>query len=201
MNAPCITIAEKRAIIRAYDTGVNVADVAPAGSDLYGWPEREHAQVTVARPGVAAVSIPAATLEEWCVELAPTPMPLDAILPLIREVGHLREHGHYHEAAELEERIRRPITVADRTLEFTGDENGWRWRTQGLGDTNMQMSVHGGRWGALLVTYADNLGISITAQGGGPTIAAALSDAHARYQAAVADTLLRMGGLLREVGQ
>lgn len=129
------------------------------------------------------------------------PMGLDDILPLIREVGHLRERGEYQAAAELEERIRQPITVAGRTLDYTGDGSSWYWRTQGLGDTNMQMSVHGGRWGALLVTYADNLGISITAQGGGPTIAAALSDAHARYQAAVADTLLRMGGLLREVGQ
>ena len=129
------------------------------------------------------------------------PMGLDDILPLIREVGHLRERGEYQAAAELEERIRQPIVVAGRALEFSGDGSSWYWRTQGLGDTNMQMSVHGGRWGALLVTYADNLGISITAQGGGPTIAAALSDAHARYQAAVADTLLRMGGLLREVGQ
>lgn len=129
------------------------------------------------------------------------PMGLDDILPLIREVGSLRERGHYAEAAELEERIRQPITVAGRTLDYTGDGSSWYWRTQGLGDTNMQMSVHGGRWGALLVTYADNLGISITAQGGGPTIAAALSDADTRYQAAIADTLLRMGGLLREVGQ
>ena len=129
------------------------------------------------------------------------PMGLDDILPLIREVGHLRERGEYQAAAELEERIRQPIVVAGRALDYTGDGSSWYWRTQGLGDTNMQMSVHGGRWGALLVTYADNLGISITAQGGGPTIAAALSDAHARYQAAVADTLLRMGGLLREVGQ
>lgn len=127
------------------------------------------------------------------------PMGLDDIIPLIREVGHLRERGEYQAAAELEERIRQPIVVAGRALEFSGDGSSWYWRTQGLGDTNMQMSVHGGRWGALLVTYADNLGISITAQGGGPTIAAALSDAHARYQAAVADTLLRMGGLLREV--
>lgn len=129
------------------------------------------------------------------------PMGLDDILPLIREVGHLRERGKYQAAAELEERIRQPITVADRTLEFTGDENGWRWHTQGLGDTSMQMSVRGDRWGALLKTYADNLGVSITAQGSGPTIAAALADAHARYQAAIADTLLRMGGLLREVGK
>lgn len=127
------------------------------------------------------------------------PMGHGDIIPLIREVGSLRERGHYAEAAELEERIRQPITVAGRALGFTGNGPSWYWRTQGLGDTNMQMSVHGGRWGALLVTYADNLGISITAQGGGPTIAAALSDAHARYQAAVADTLLRMGGLLREV--
>lgn len=127
------------------------------------------------------------------------PMGLDDILPLIREVGSLRERGEYQAAAELEERIRQPITVAGRALGFTGDGSSWYWRTQGLGDTSMQMSVHGGRWGALLVTYADNLGISITAQGSGPTIAAALSDAHARYQAAVADTLLRMGGLLREV--
>ena len=127
------------------------------------------------------------------------PMGHGDILPLIREVGHLRERGEYATAAELEERIRQPITVAGRVLDFTGDENGWRWHTQGLGDTSMQMSVRGDRWGALLVTYADNLGVSITAQGSGPTIAAALSDAHERYWAAIADTLLRMGGLLREV--
>ena len=127
------------------------------------------------------------------------PMGLDDILPLIREVGHLRERGKYQAAAELEERIRQPITVAGRTLDFSGDDSSWRWHTQGLGDTSMQMNVRGDRWGALLVTYADNLGISITAQGSGPTVAAALADAHARYQAAIADTLLRMGGLLREV--
>ena len=127
------------------------------------------------------------------------PMGLDDILPLIREVGHLRERGKYQAAAELEERIRQPIVVAGRTLDFSGDDSSWRWHTQGLGDTSMQMNVHGGRWGALLVTYADNLGISVSAQGSGPTIAAALSAAHMRYQAAVADTLLRMGGLLREV--
>lgn len=57
-----LAIAEKRAVLRAYDTGVNVADVAPKGSTLYGWPEREHAQVTIARPDAGAVSIPAATL-------------------------------------------------------------------------------------------------------------------------------------------
>ena len=129
------------------------------------------------------------------------PMGLDDILPLIREVGHLRERGEYQAAAELEERIRQPITVAGRALGFTGDGPSWYWRTRGLGDTNMQLSVHGGHWGALLVTYADNLGISVSAQGSGPTIAAALSDAHARYSAAIPDTLLRMGGLLREVGQ
>lgn len=129
------------------------------------------------------------------------PMGLDDILPLIREVGHLRERGEYQAAAELEERIRQPITVAGRVLDYTGDGSSWYWRTQGLGDTNMQLSVHGGHWGALLVTYADNLGISVSAQGSGPTIAAALADAQTRYQAAIADTLLRMGGLLREVGQ
>lgn len=129
------------------------------------------------------------------------PMGHGDILPLIREVGHLRERGEYQAAAELEERIRQPITVAGRALGFTGDGPSWYWRTRGLGDTNMQLSVHGGHWGALLVTYADNLGISITAQGSGPTIAAALADAQTRYQAAIADTLLRMGGLLREVGQ
>lgn len=127
------------------------------------------------------------------------PMGHGDIIPLIREVGSLRERGHYAEAAELEERIRQPITVAGRTLDYTGRASSWYWRTQGLGDTNMQMSVHGGHWGALLVTYADNLGISVSAQGSGPTIAAALADAQTRYQAAIADTLLRMGGLLREV--
>lgn len=127
------------------------------------------------------------------------PMGLDAILPLIREVGSMRERGHYAEAAELEERIRQPITVAGRVLGFTGDESSWRWHTTGLGDTNIQMSVRGDRWGALLVVYADNLGVSISAQGSGPTIAAALADAQTRYRTAIADTLLRLGGLLREV--
>lgn len=127
------------------------------------------------------------------------PMGLDDILPLIREVGQQRERGHYAEAAELEERIRQPITVAGRVLGFTGDESSWRWHTTGLGDTSIQMSVRGDRWGSLLVVYADNLGVSISAQGSGPTIAAALADARGRYQAAIADTLLRMSGLLREV--
>ncbi len=127
------------------------------------------------------------------------PMGLEDILPLIREVGQLRERGEYQAAAELEERIRQPITVAGRTLDFTGDESNWRWHTQGLGDTSMQMSVRGDRWGALLITYADNLGVSISAQGSGSTIAAALSDAHARYRNGLPAVLAGMANLMREV--
>lgn len=189
-----LAIAEKRAVLRAYDTGVNVADVAPKGSTLYGWPEREHAQVTIARPDAGAVSIPAATLEEWRAELAPTSMPLDAIIPLIREVGHLRERGEYQAAAELEERIRQPITVAGRVLEPCGDRD-MRWY-----HSDVMLTARCDEWCAVLTTHGEpDTAIQVQTQGRGPTIAAALSDAHARYQAAVADTLLRMGGLLREV--
>ncbi len=127
------------------------------------------------------------------------PMGHGDILPLIREVGSLRERGEYGIAAELEERIRQPLTVAGRTLAPSGDDTGWRWRTPGLGDDGIQMTVMGGEWGALVSVYADNFGISVQTQGRGPTIAAALADARARYQAAIGDTLLRMGGLLREV--
>jgi len=55
-------------------------------------------------------------------------------------------------------------------------------------------------WCAVLTTHGEpDTAIQVQTQGRGPTIAAALADAQARYQAAIADTLLRMGGLLREV--
>ena len=193
-----LSIAEKRAILRAYDTDTRVADVAPEGSDLYGWPEREHGQITIARPDAGAVSIPVATLEEWRVELAPAPapMPTDAILPLIREVGHLRERGKYQAAAELEERIRQPITVAGRVLAPCGDRD-MRWYHH-----DIMLTARCDEWCAVLTTHGEpDTAIGVQTQGRGPTIAAALADAQARYQAAIADVLLRMGGLLREVGK
>lgn len=123
------------------------------------------------------------------------PMPLDAILPLIREVGSLRERGHYAEAAELEERIRQPITVAGRTLDYTGDGSSWY-------HSDVMLTARCDEWCAVLTTHGEpDTAIHVQTQGRGPTIAAALADAQARYSAAIPDTLLRMGGLLREVGQ
>jgi hypothetical protein len=124
-------------------------------------------------------------------------MGLDAILPLIREVGSLRERGEYGAAAELEERIRQPLTVAGRVLE--PDDIAWQWWRPSSDEDNasLMVSAVAGEWTAVLTMYGD--GPWITQTGRGPTIAAALADAQARYQAAIADTLLRMGGLLREV--
>ena len=143
------------------------------------------------------------------------PMPLDAILPLIREVGSLRERAgakeraaergdaggveEYHSAAMLEERIRQPITVAGRVLE--PDDIAWQWWRPSSAshedNASLMVSAVAGEWTAVLTMYGD--GPWITQTGRGPTIAAALADAQTRYQAAIADTLLRMGGLLREV--
>lgn len=130
------------------------------------------------------------------------PMGHGDIIPLIREVGSLRERGHYAEAAELEERIRQPIVVAGRTLTaYLADRYTW-W--SGSADdppnysTTIMLTATCAQW---QVTLSAGGMVSVGVGGFGPTIAAALSDAHARYQAAVADTLLRMGGLLREVGQ
>jgi len=127
-------------------------------------------------------------------------MGLDDILPLIREVGQLRERGHYAEAADLEERIRQPIVVAGRTLAPSGG-SGWTWWSGSADDpercTTILLTTAAGQWQATLSASVD--GASIGAGGWGPTIAAALADAHHRYQAAIADVLLRMGGLLREV--
>ena len=117
------------------------------------------------------------------------PMPLDAILPLIREVGSLRERGEYGAAAELEAAIRQPLTVAGRVLEC--DARAWHWQGD---DIALFASVDS--WHALLFLSGE---VSMRAHGYGPTIAAALADAQERYRAAIADTLLRMGGLLREV--
>lgn len=123
------------------------------------------------------------------------PMPLDAILPLIREVGSLRERGHYGAAAELEATIRQPLTVAGRVLEPTGGDHEARWYHS---DISLMASMD--TWRAVLTMHGTlDTAISVQTQGRGPTIAAALADAQARYQAAIADTLLRMGGLLREV--
>lgn len=123
------------------------------------------------------------------------PMRHGDILPLIREVGSLRERGHYAEAAELEERIRQPLTVAGRVLECDADAWSWYGATP---ETTLMLSVNRDEWQASLSANVP-CGAMVSAGGFGPTIAAALSDAHARYQAAIADTLLRMSGLLREV--
>lgn len=124
------------------------------------------------------------------------PMGLDDIIPLIREVGHLRERGEYQAAAELEERIRQPITVAGRVLEPCGDRD-MRWY-----HSDVMLTARCDEWCAVLTTHGEpDTAIQVQTQGRGPTIAAALADAQARYSAAIPDTLLRMGGLLREVGQ
>ena len=130
------------------------------------------------------------------------PMGLDDILPLIREVGHLRERGEYEVAAELEERIRQPIVVAGRTL--TADlADQYTWWSGSADDppnysTTIMLTATCEQW---QVSLSAGGMASVSVGGFGPTIAAALSDAHTRYQAAIAATLLRMGGLLREVGQ
>lgn len=140
------------------------------------------------------------------------PMALDTILPMIRTLHGLLDRAcaqeaaaergdaggveEYHAAAELEERIRQPITVAGRVLEPCGDRD-MRWY-----HSDVMLTARCDEWCAVLTTHGEpDTAIQVQTQGRGPTIAAALSDAHARYQAAVADTLLRMGGLLREVGQ
>ena len=124
------------------------------------------------------------------------PMGLDDILPLIREVGQLRERGHFAEAAELEERIRQPIVVAGRTLAPCGDESAWHWWCKTL-----MLMARADAWSCVVTAMGDDPAIQVQTQGSGPTITTALADAQARYQAAIADTLLRMGGLLREVGK
>ena len=133
------------------------------------------------------------------------PMGLDDILPMIRTLHALQERAgakeraaergdaggveEYHSAAMLEERIRQPIVVAGRVLEC--DARAWHWQGD---DIALFASVDS--WHALLFLSGE---VSMRAHGYGPTIAAALADAQARYRAAIADTLLRMGGLLREV--
>ena len=122
------------------------------------------------------------------------PMGLDDILPLIREVGQLRERGEYQAAAELEERICQPIVVAGRTLAPCGDESAWHWWCETL-----MLMARADAWSCVVTAMGGDTAIQVQTQGRGPTIAAALADAQARYQAAIADVLLRMGGLLREV--
>ncbi len=138
------------------------------------------------------------------------PMALDTILPMIRTLHGLldraaaqdaaAERGEaggsdaYYTAAMLEERIRQPITVAGRVLEPCGDRD-MRWYHH-----DVMLTARCDEWCAVLTTHGEpDTAIQVQTQGRGPTIAAALADASARYQAAIADTLLRMGGLLREV--
>jgi hypothetical protein len=128
------------------------------------------------------------------------PMGLDDILPLIREVGHLRERGEYATAAELEERIRQPITVAGRTLTAALADR-YTWWSGSADDppsysTTIMLTATCEQW---QVSLSAGGMASVGVGGFGPTIASALSDARDRYQAAIGDTLLRMGGLLREV--
>ena len=123
------------------------------------------------------------------------PMGHGDILPLIREVGSLRERGEYGAAAELEERIRQPIVVAGRTLVPSGGDHEARWYHH---DISLMASVD--TWRAVLTVHGlPDTAITVQTQGRGPTIAAALADARARYDGAITSTLLRMGGLLREV--
>ena len=138
------------------------------------------------------------------------PMALDTILPMIRTLHGLldracvqeaaAERGDaggvdaYHSAAMLEERIRQPIVVAGRVLEPCGDRD-MRWYHH-----DVMLTARCDEWCAVLTTHCEpDTAIQVQTQGRGPTIAAALADAQARYRAAIADTLLRMGGLLREV--
>jgi len=119
------------------------------------------------------------------------------ILPLIREVGSLRERGEYGAAAELEAAIRQPLTVAGRVLEPTGGDHEARWY-----HSDIMLTAYVDTWRCVLTVHGTpDTAISVQTQGRGPTIAAALADAQTRYQAAIADTLLRMGVLLREVGK
>ena len=138
------------------------------------------------------------------------PMGHGDILPMIRTLHALQERAGakeraaergdaggvdaYHSAAMLEERIRQPITVAGRVLAPCGDRD-MRWYHH-----DVMLRARCDEWGAVLTTHGEpDTAIGVQTQGRGPTIAAALADAHARYQAAIADTMLRMGGLLREV--
>lgn len=117
----------------------------------------------------------------------------DDIMPLIREVHSLRERGHYAEAAELDAAIRQPLTVAGRVLEHVGEDN-YRWF-----HSDIMLTAHADTWRCVLTTHGVDTAIMAQTQGQGATIAAALADARARYEAAISDTLLRMGALLREV--
>ena len=138
------------------------------------------------------------------------PMAHDTILPMIRTLHGLLERARaqdaaaergeaggsdaYYAAAMLEERIRQPITVAGRVLEPCGDREMCWYHS----DISLMASVD--TWRCVLTVHGSpDTAITVQTQGRGPTIAAALADAHERYQAAIADTLLRMGGLLREV--
>lgn len=139
------------------------------------------------------------------------PMGLDDILPMIRTLHALQERAgaleaaaergdaggvdEYHSAAMLEERIRRPITVAGRMLYPADDRWSWYGSTP---DTTLMLTVNRDEWQASM-SASVMCGATVSTAGFGPTIAAALADAHARYQAAIAGTLLRMSGLLREV--
>jgi hypothetical protein len=145
-------------------------------------------------------------------------MGLDDILPMIRNVADLRERGRqreaeaevgdcggvaeYHAAAELEERIRQPIVVAGRVLTIDLVDR-WSWWSGGSAEDGctLMLTTAGEHWQATLSACGSGSGTSVGAGGFGPTIAAALSDAHARYQAAIDDVLLRMADLLREVGK
>lgn len=123
------------------------------------------------------------------------PMGHGDILPLIREVGSLRERGEYGAAAELEAAIRQPLTVAGRVLEPTGGDHEARWY-----HSDIMLTAYVDTWRCVLTVHGTpDTAISVQTQGRGPTIAAALADAQTRYQAEIDDTLLRMGGLLREV--
>ena len=154
------------------------------------------------------------------------PMGLDDILPMIRNVADLRERGNealarlpgigandefrqiaesdelFAAAAELEERIRQPITVAGRVFVACSDGPGWQWVTPCDGRSSVSLYAWCNQWQAHVSQHGEfNTAVAISASGFGPTIAAALSDARDRYQAAIDATLLRMSVLLGEVGQ
>lgn len=88
------------------------------------------------------------------------------IPPLLREIDHLRAHGHYEHAAEMAATLQTPITVRGREYEcHTDDELAW-WQWHGDRE-DVSLFAYRTTWHALITVDGVSCGARLS--GTGPT--------------------------------
>lgn len=129
-------------------------------------------------------------------ETTTTP-PLATYPAMLREMHHARQHGHYDIAAELEERLSRPITVRGR--EYVPQESKHvMWWSHTDGPMHSRLFLHTIGWDVMLSVVVDGVELTCHPPEQYLTPEAALDAcAPARYPAAA---LRAMGRALDALG-